>query len=168
MAPLARLGPEQSIITTQQLGRACGLCPSILVYLCQVQTGPRSQHSAVKSEYTYSSIESADRDTMAASERAESSSRGNLGKYFNPWLSNPCSAGSRTENRWTRFTFCKMRAFNRLTLEQNMFSAQMLHNFTLKFEFNQSSPSRAICSNCSGRAVHIPQNFQISRELFKK
>ena len=75
---------------------------------------------------------------------------------------------ARAQNRWTRFTFCKMRAFNRLTLEQNMFSAQMLHNFTLKFEFNQSSPSRAICSNCSGRAVHIPQNFQISRELFKK
>ena len=70
----------------------------------------------------------------------------------------------RTQNRWTRFIFCKTKALNPANITTKHVLKLKVH-----VDFNyESSPSRAICSNCSGRAVHIPQNFHISRKLFKK
>ena len=62
--------------------------------------------------------------------------------------------------------FCKTQALNPVERE-NMTGNHVLKGLQRHFN-NQSSPSRAICSNCSGRSVHKLQNFQNSRKLPKK
>ena len=86
----------------------------------------------------YSSIESADRDG-SSSERAESSPRWNLGKYFNPWLSNLCLQPPAHRAGGPDSHFAKHRHWTLKPYNKTCFEAQMFHNYISKFELSELS-----------------------------
>ena len=110
----------------------------LYTHVCVKCRQVRACSTVLLNQSRYRSIESADRDTMAASERAESS-RGEIWEN----ISTPASqipAAPHTESvQSTRFAFCKRQAFNPVRIVQQNKFIQMLQKYRFQFEWSELS-----------------------------